>query len=230
MEVLFPKGIRLWTHYNPDTAVFGVELYVKYYGGQTEALECGLCRNTSRPVFGKFMLQDDNVVARVGDVLEYTIITSDGTTSKRHAVRRKVIDDQLIRHADQCDSCPGSSTVLLREPQSEAEMLERMILRVLTNPSCESLSQWLVMKVEPRNELANVEEHVRTVLARMLRVAQMLDPVGSSFVFPGASELIEQVEDHPDGIAFRVTSTIAKLKLFEVLRSSGLVGDYDEVL
>ncbi|XP_052866991.1 uncharacterized protein LOC128273114 isoform X2 [Anopheles cruzii] len=224
----------MWTHYNPDTALFGVELYVKYYGGQTEALECGLCRNTSRPVFGKFMLQDDDVVARVGDVLEYTIFTSDGTTTMRHAVRRRVVHEHVIRIADQCDSCSGSApgTELLREPQSEAEMLERMILRVLTNHSrrCESLSQWLVMKVEPRNELANLEEHVRTVLARMLRVAQILDPVGSRYVFPGASELIEQVEDHPDGIAFRVTSAIAKLKLFEVLRSSGLVADYDQVL
>lgn len=96
IEVLLPKGIRLWTHYNPDVKLFGVELYVKYYEGQTEALECALCQNTTGPVYGKFLLQDDEVEARVGDVLEYVLITSDGETDLRHTTRRTVVHGMLV--------------------------------------------------------------------------------------------------------------------------------------
>lgn len=96
IEVLVPKGIRLWTHYNPDLQLFGVELYVKYYEGQTEALECALCQNTTVPVYGKFLLQDDEIEARAGDVLEYVIITSDGETDMRHRMRRTVVQGELV--------------------------------------------------------------------------------------------------------------------------------------
>ncbi|ETN60748.1 hypothetical protein AND_007616 [Anopheles darlingi] len=232
IEVLLPKGIRLWTHYNPDLTLFGVELYVKYFEGQTEALECALCQNTSVPVYGKFLLQDDDLVARAGDVLEYVIITSDGETDMRHTTRRTVVDDNLIRSGDQqCDCTVLQNPDALLEPATEVELLERMIHRVIANRSrsCESLSKWLVLRVEPRNELADVEEHVHTVVHRMLRVAVLLDRDGASLAISDPTELIDRVEDHPDGIAFRVRSVMEKLKLLELLRSSRLVVDYDGI-
>ncbi|XP_050101490.1 uncharacterized protein LOC126581694 [Anopheles aquasalis] len=233
IEVLLPKGIRLWTHYNPDVKLFGVELYVKYNEGQTEALECALCRNTTVPVYGKFLLQDDEVEARAGDVLEYVIITSDGETDLRHTKRRTVVHDDLIRTRDRpCDCTERQSPdLLLLEPATEVELLERMIHRVLANRSrsCESLSKWLVLRVEPRNELADVEQHVRTVVHRMMRVAVLLDMDGARLAISNPNELIDRVEDHPDGIAFRVRSVMEKLKLLELLRSSRLVVDYDGI-
>uniref|UniRef100_A0A182WGZ5 CBM39 domain-containing protein n=1 Tax=Anopheles minimus TaxID=112268 RepID=A0A182WGZ5_9DIPT len=235
VEVLSPKGIRLWTAYNPDTELLGVELYVKYFGGRTEALECALCKNTTEPVDGKFMLEHPNLVARFGDVLQYTIITFDGVTTKRHAVRRMFVREELIKPSDQC-VCPGRELpgALRAAPSAEVDLLERMILRALGNRSrdCESISNWLVLRAEPRNEQADLLEYVRTYLdLLLLRVKwRTLDAGGSGWTSVRPSALVVEAEDHVDGIAFQVRSTIEKLKMLDLMSFSGVVGDFDGVL
>ncbi|XP_050078295.1 uncharacterized protein LOC126565190 [Anopheles maculipalpis] len=235
IEVLAPKGIRLWTAYNPDTELLGVELYVKYYGGRTEALECALCQNVTDPVDGKFMLEDPNLVARFGDVLQYTIITFNGTTTKRHPARRMFVREELIKPNNRC-ACAGLEPPvhLQDEPLTEVELLERMIQRALSNRSndCESISNWLVLRAEPRNEQANLLDYVRTYLDLLLLRAKWrtLDAGGSGWTNGRPSELVVDVEDHVDGIAFQVRSTIEKLKMLELMNFSGVIADYDGVL
>ncbi|XP_553032.2 uncharacterized protein LOC3291903 [Anopheles gambiae] len=235
IEVLSPKGIRLWTAYNPDTELFGVELYVKYYGGRTEALDCALCQNVTEPVDGKFMLEDPNLVARFGDVLQYTIITFDGTTTMRHAARRQFVREELIKPNDRCFCGARKLPEPLQDaPMSEVELLERIILRALGNRSreCEAISNWLVLRAEPRNEQADLLEYVRTYLDLLLLRAKWrtLDAGGTGWTSSRPSELVVEVDDHRDGIAFQVRSTIEKLKLLELMRFSGMIEDYDGVL
>ena len=260
IEVLSPKGIRLWTAHNPDTELFGVELYVKYYGGRTEALDCALCQNVTEPVDGKFMLEDPNLVARFGDVLQYAIITFDGTTTMRHAARRQFVRgtaiiinsysvfvwivtfllyfcciEELIKPNDRCFCGARKLPEPLQDaPMSEVELLERIILRALGNRSreCEAISNWLVLRAEPRNEQADLLEYVRTYLDLLLLRAKWrtLDAGGTGWTSSRPSELVVEVDDHRDGIAFQVRSTIEKLKLLELMRFSGMIEDYDGVL
>uniref|UniRef100_A0A182Q9J7 CBM39 domain-containing protein n=1 Tax=Anopheles farauti TaxID=69004 RepID=A0A182Q9J7_9DIPT len=216
IEVLSPRGIRLWTAYNPNTALFGVELYVRYYGGKTEALECALCQNVTEPIDGKFLLEDDSLVARFADILQYFIITSNGTTTKRHAVRRVVVQERIIKPNDRC-VCRGRVNYLAPladVPVSEVELLERMILRAVTyrsGGSCAAISNWLVLRVEPRQELSDPLEYVRNYLDRaVLKVkwcsvngggASSNRSVWTDDVRPSA--LIVRAEDHVHGIAFQ---------------------------
>uniref|UniRef100_A0A182T7A5 CBM39 domain-containing protein n=1 Tax=Anopheles maculatus TaxID=74869 RepID=A0A182T7A5_9DIPT len=235
VEVLSPKGVRLWTAYNPDTELLGVELYVKYYGGRTEALECALCQNVTDPVDGKFMFEDPNLVARFGDVLQYSIITFNGTTTKRHAPRRMFVREELIKPNGRCVCPERELPVLLRDaPMTEVELLERMILRALSNRSgdCESISNWLVLRAEPRNEQADLREYVRTYLDLLMLRAKWrtLDAGGSGWTKGRPSELVVEVEDHVDGIAFQVRSTVEKLKMLELMSFSGVIVDYDGIL
>uniref|UniRef100_A0A182R9P4 CBM39 domain-containing protein n=1 Tax=Anopheles funestus TaxID=62324 RepID=A0A182R9P4_ANOFN len=235
VEVLSPKGIRLWTAYNPDTELLGVELYVKYYGGSTEALECALCQNVTEPVDGKFMLESSNLVARFGDVLQYYIITFDGVTTKRHAVRRMFVREELIKPNDRC-VCPEREVpgLLRAAPTAEVDLLERMILRALSNGSrgCESISNWLVLRAEPRNEQADLLEYVRTYLDLLLLRAKWrtLETGGSGWTSARPSALVVEAEDHANGIAFRVRSTMVKLKMLDLMSFSGVIEDYDDVL
>uniref|UniRef100_A0A182MSF5 CBM39 domain-containing protein n=1 Tax=Anopheles culicifacies TaxID=139723 RepID=A0A182MSF5_9DIPT len=235
VEVLSPKGIRLWTAYNPDTELLGVELYVKYYGGRTEALECALCQNTTEPVDGKFMFEHPNLVARFGDVLQYTVITYDGATTMRHAVRRMFVREELIKPNDRC-VCPGRELpgALRSPPSAEVDLLERMILRALGNRSrdCDSISNWLVLRAEPRNEQADLLEYVRTYLDLLLLRAKWrtLDAGGSGWTSVRPSALVVEVEDHAEGIAFQVRSTIEKLKMLDLMSFSGVIEDFDGVL
>ncbi|XP_053677772.1 uncharacterized protein LOC128727850 [Anopheles nili] len=232
VEVLAPKGIRLWTAYNPETDLFGVELYVKYYGGQTEALECALCRNVTLPVDGKFMIEDQDLVARFGDVLQYSVITSNGTTTERHAVRRMFVREELIKPNDRCVCQAGEPAASLQDtPLSEVELLEHMILRALSNRSrdCESISNWLVLRAEPRHEQADLQEYVRSYLDLLLLRAKSRTRAVARWSRWRPSEQVLLVEDHSDGIAFQVRTTIDKLKMLALMSSDGVMVDYDEI-
>uniref|UniRef100_A0AAG5DU12 CBM39 domain-containing protein n=1 Tax=Anopheles atroparvus TaxID=41427 RepID=A0AAG5DU12_ANOAO len=234
IEVLSPKGVRLWTHYNPNTALFGVELYVKFYGGQTEALECGLCNTTAEPIDGKFMLEDDNLVARFGDVLEYTVVTSNGSTTRRHPVRRVFVREELIKPIDRCvcrDQEPPPVPLQSGRRISEVQLLERMILRALSNlgeSTCEAISNWLVLQSEPRNELADLDEYVRLYLDLLYLRTKKTSPGYGRGWSPSAA--VVKVEDHAHGIAFQVRSTMDKLKILELLNVGRILSDFDGIL
>uniref|UniRef100_A0A182NEX4 CBM39 domain-containing protein n=1 Tax=Anopheles dirus TaxID=7168 RepID=A0A182NEX4_9DIPT len=234
IEVLSPRGIRLWTTYNPNTVLFGVELYVRYYGGRTEPLECALCRNVTEPVDGKFMLEDDRLEARFADMLQYTIVTFNGTATKRHAVKRVFVQAGLIKPNDQC-VCRGRVAPLRNAPVSEVELLERMILRAVSNGSrtCSAISNWLVLRAEPRNELADLSAYVRNYLDRVLLKVKWCTRYGAgATVWTGVrpSELVVRVEDHAQGIAFQVRTTMDKLKMLEVMSKHDVIVDYDGIL
>ncbi|KFB35775.1 hypothetical protein ZHAS_00002680 [Anopheles sinensis] len=233
VEVLTPKGVRLWTHHNPDTVELGVELYVKFYGGQTEALECGLCKSTTEPIDGKFMLENPDLVARFGDVIEYIITTSNGTTTRRHPIRRVFVREELIKPIGRCvcrDRAPSALTEAQGRALSEVQLLERLILRALSNrsDSCEAISNWLVLRSEPRNERADLKEYVQLYLDLLNLRSKRTSPGFGGGWFP--SSMVVKVEDHADGIAFQVKSVMEKLKILELLNLGGVLADFDGIL
>lgn len=95
-EVLDPQGLRLWTAHKPEMKLFGVEVYINPSGRSNEPAVCSLCKNTTSATHGKYFLQDDNVIVKKGDVLEYIAITDNGKTTQRHKPRKIVVNGELI--------------------------------------------------------------------------------------------------------------------------------------
>lgn len=100
-EVLDPKGLRLWTAHKPETKMFGIELYInptvavgQNAGRSNPQLVCSVCQNVTEVKHGKFFIQDDNVIVKKGDVLEYVAITDNGKTVQRHKPRKIVVSGE----------------------------------------------------------------------------------------------------------------------------------------
>ena len=90
-EVLDPQGLRLWTAQKPQMKGFGVELFINPVHGRKQQ-PCNVCRNTTEITHGKFFLQDESVIVKSGDILEYVIITDNGKTVQRHKPRKLIVD------------------------------------------------------------------------------------------------------------------------------------------
>lgn len=83
IQILEPQGIQIWTKFNPKHLHFGVELYVN----PTELeVSCDLCRNVSDPIDGKFLIQDNNVRVKLGDIIKYRVIQDEAEWSSWRTV------------------------------------------------------------------------------------------------------------------------------------------------
>lgn len=71
IQILEPSGIQVWTRYKSKYLSFGVELYINPTGDESY---CDLCRNVSRPVDGKFIIQDDKLLVKLGDTIKYRVV------------------------------------------------------------------------------------------------------------------------------------------------------------
>lgn len=216
-EVLDPQGLRLWTTHKPEMKMFGIEVYINPTGRSNEPSVCSLCKNTSSATHGKYFLQDDNVIVKKGDVLEYIAITDNGKTTQRHKPRKIVVNDYIIKPKGRC-ACPApvvSSTVHESDPSAEIELLERVITS-LSNRCAEGLvSNYLFLQVDNAVGPNNLLERVKTYFEGN----QMLKPyVGS----------ITSAEDYSDGIAFQVKSIVDKLKILELTHTGNDILDYDQ--
>lgn len=216
-EVLDPQGLRLWTAHKPEMKMFGVEVYINPSGRSNEPSVCSLCKNTTSAMHGKYFLQDDNVIVKKGDVLEYIAITDNGKTTQKHKPRKIVVNDYIIKPKGRC-ACPAPvvpSTVHESNPTAEIELLERVITS-LSNRCAEGLvSNYLFLQVDNAVGPDNLLERVKTYF----EANPTLKPyVGS----------ITSAEDYSDGIAFQVKSIVDKLKILELTYTGNDILDYDQ--
>uniref|UniRef100_A0A8D8D383 (northern house mosquito) hypothetical protein n=1 Tax=Culex pipiens TaxID=7175 RepID=A0A8D8D383_CULPI len=220
-EVLHPKGLRVWTARKPETKGFGVELYINPTGTERSAagVVCNVCRNTTEVTHGKFFIQDDNVIVKKGDVLEYVAITDNGKTVQRHKPRKIVVSEYIIKPQGRC-ACTGtpaqtSSTVHdPANPTAEIELLERIITN-LSNRCAEGIvSNYLFLQVETPSGPSDLLERVKAYFA------------GNPALKPYAAA-VTTAEDYADGIAFQVKSIVDKLKILELSHTGSDILDYD---
>lgn len=216
-EVLDPKGLRLWTAHKPEMKLFGVEVYINPTGRSNEPVVCSLCKNTTQATHGKYFLQDDNVIVKKGDVLEYIAITDNGKTTQRHKPRKIVVNDYIIKPMGRC-ACPAiveHSNVHESNPSAEIDLLERVITS-LSNRCAEGLvSNYLFLQVDNAAGPDNLLERVKKYFEA--------DPTLKPYV---AS--ITSAEDYSDGIAFQVKSIVDKLKILELSQTGNDIIDYDQ--
>lgn len=219
-EVLHPKGLRVWTARKPETKGFGIELYINPTGKERSGVVCNVCRNTTEVTHGKFFIQDDNVIVKKGDVLEYVAITDNGKTVQRHKPRKIVVSEYIIKPQGRCACTAGTpaqtSTVHdPANPTAEIEMLERIITN-LSNRCAEGIvSNYLFLQVETPTGPSDLLERVKSYFTA--------NPALKPYV-----NAITTAEDYSDGIAFQMKSIVDKLKILELSHTGSDILDYDQ--
>ncbi|XP_055598871.1 uncharacterized protein LOC129748332 [Uranotaenia lowii] len=216
-EVMDPRGLKLWTAHKPETKMFGVELFINPVARDGKPPVCNVCQNTTDVMHGKFFIQDDNVVVKKGDVLEYVAITSNGKTTQRHKPRKIVVNDYIIKPQGRCN-CPAPiqpSTVHESDSAAEIQLLERIISGLSQRCADGAVSNFLFLQADrPSSGSRDLLEHVRSYLLANKDLK----------AYAGA---VTSAEDYSDGIAFQVKSLIDKLKILEISSTSSDIIDYD---
>ncbi|XP_058452148.1 uncharacterized protein LOC131430904 [Malaya genurostris] len=214
-EVLDPKGLRLWTAHKPEMKMFGVELYINPTG-KSDQSTCNLCKNTTEVMHGKFFIQDDNVIVKKGDVLEYVAITDNGNTVQRHKPKKLVVNDYLIKPQGRC-ACPAPvqySSVHESEPSGEIELLERIISHLSNRCAAGVVSNYLFLQVGSPAGPSDLVQRVKSYLTDNVLLKPYADAVTSA-------------EEYADGIGFQMKSVVDKLKILELGNGAGDILDYD---
>uniref|UniRef100_A0A182NEW9 CBM39 domain-containing protein n=1 Tax=Anopheles dirus TaxID=7168 RepID=A0A182NEW9_9DIPT len=223
-EVLDPHGLRMWTSQKPQMKGFGVELVINPVRGRKQQL-CNVCRNTTEVTHGKFFLQDENVIVKSGDILEYVIITDNGKTVQRHKPRKLVVEDYLIKPKERC-ACPVSDVTstatparqVVDDPMAEIALLERILERVSEKCAEGAMSSFLFLQTD-RVDGAPVDD-LKQIVRAYFEKKDALKPL---------LDTILTAEDASDGIVFRVKSIIDKLKILEIARQDGDIIDFDKL-
>ncbi|XP_029718237.2 uncharacterized protein LOC109430151 [Aedes albopictus] len=216
-EVLDPQGLRLWTAHKPEMKMFGVEVYINPSGRSNEPLVCSLCKNTTQATHGKYFLQDDSVIVKKGDVLEYIAITDNGKTTQRHKPRKIIVNDYIIKPMGRC-ACPEPvvpSTVHESDPNAEIELLERVISGLANRCADGLVSKNLFLQVDNAAGPNNLLERVK----KYFEANPALKPYVDSIV---------SAEDYSDGIAFQMKTIVDKLKVLELMHTGNDILDYDQ--
>ncbi|XP_055542438.1 uncharacterized protein LOC129728081 isoform X2 [Wyeomyia smithii] len=215
-EVMEPQGLMLWTARKPNTKLFGIELYINPTGKNDQ---CYLCKNITEVTHGKFLISDDNVVVKRGDVLEYVVITDNGKTAKRHKREKLVVKDYMIKSQSRCAyGFPSTrlSSVHNTESNKEIELLERIITSLSVRCAEGAVSNYLLLQVStaagPSNLLERVQEY--------LPANTTLQPYASTVITAG---------EYADGIAFQVQTIVDKLKILELSHTGSDIVDFDGI-
>lgn len=103
-EVKVPEGLEVSAiQKNPNVTMFGIELWVNRE--PANGSQCDVCQNTTTVTYGKFILEDTQVVIKNGDVLAYVVLTGEGSNVTRHRMKKMWVTDSII---NKCN-CEGSS-------------------------------------------------------------------------------------------------------------------------
>ncbi|XP_062552192.1 uncharacterized protein LOC134217442 [Armigeres subalbatus] len=118
-EVQDPKGLTVtMVQRSPSTKFFGIELYVNRNPKQN-VTRCDVCGNSTTVVYGKFIVQDEEVVIRKGDVLYYYVLlgTSDNVT--RLQLQKILVTASVINRCN-CETASTSTSINPRSGQTTA--------------------------------------------------------------------------------------------------------------
>lgn len=96
-EVHEPKGLTVSVvQRSPNTTFFGVELYVNHDPAKSTDLQCDVCHNTTTITYGKFIVEDPDVIIKKGDVLFYYILLGDYKNVTRLHLQSLWVTDSIV--------------------------------------------------------------------------------------------------------------------------------------
>lgn len=107
-EVHDPKGLTVsMVQRSPNTTFFGIELFVNKAPNRFNETHCDVCQNTTTITYGKFIIEDDEVVIKKGDILYYHVLLGDSSNVTRLFLQRLWVTDSII---DKCN-CEVTSQI-----------------------------------------------------------------------------------------------------------------------
>ncbi|XP_055542440.1 uncharacterized protein LOC129728083 [Wyeomyia smithii] len=212
IQVLEPRGIQFWIKRKPNILGFGVELIINptYESGAG----CDLCRNVSSPIDGKYFVQDDNVLVRIGDTIQYRGLEVESHEAKWSEWRTVFVDKSLFTQAR--EHCSGECN--RQKGYAKVRFLEGYIEKMLANCEIEELSENLFFPLDHANHL--VSDPVKFVKTRLYTVESLRPLVDN----------VKNVYVAQDGVGFSMETILEKLKVLEVGRDRLKLLDYDEYL
>lgn len=97
IEVYEPKGLKVsMVHKKQSTTLFGIELFINQ-DPRVKGSQCDLCRNTTAITYGKFIIEDHNVVIQKEDQLIYFVLIGNNTKVTRFPMRKMVVTSMIYK-------------------------------------------------------------------------------------------------------------------------------------
>lgn len=116
-EVQEPKGLTVsMVQRSPDSTLFGIELFINQDPSRSNQTHCDVCQNTTTITYGKFIVEDEVVVIKKGDVLYYHVLLGDSTNVTRLHLQRLWVTDSIINKCN-CETSPQHADIDLRSAQ-----------------------------------------------------------------------------------------------------------------
>ncbi|XP_055542415.1 uncharacterized protein LOC129728065 [Wyeomyia smithii] len=100
IEIFEPKGLKVsMVHKKQIDTMFGVELFINTDPRLNDS-ECDLCQNTTTITYGKFIIEDRNVIIKKKDQLIYFVLVGNSTKVTRFPMRKLTVTGSLIKKCD----------------------------------------------------------------------------------------------------------------------------------
>ncbi|XP_058825841.1 uncharacterized protein LOC131685855 [Topomyia yanbarensis] len=101
-EIREPKGLECsMIQMVPSQTFFSIELYINQDPRENET-QCDVCRNTTDVTYKKFIIEDEDVVIRKGDLLSYYVYSGNESNAIRHQLQQIWVTDSIIKKCN-CD-------------------------------------------------------------------------------------------------------------------------------
>ncbi|XP_065095318.1 uncharacterized protein LOC135717254 [Ochlerotatus camptorhynchus] len=116
-EVHEPKGLTVsMVQPSPNSTFFGIELYINQDPKRSNETHCDVCQNSTTITYGKFIVEDEVVVIKKGDVLYYHVLLGDSTNATRLHLQRLWVTDSIINKCN-CETTSQVPDIDLRYGQ-----------------------------------------------------------------------------------------------------------------
>lgn len=105
-EVHEPKGLTVSVvQRSPNTTFFGLELYVNHDPVKSDDIQCDVCHNTTTVTYGKFIVEDTDVIIKKGDVLYYYVLLGDYKNVTRSHLQSLWVTESIVNKCN-CETTP----------------------------------------------------------------------------------------------------------------------------
>ncbi|XP_058452145.1 uncharacterized protein LOC131430900 [Malaya genurostris] len=117
-EIREPKGLEVSRiQMGPSETFFGIELYVNQ-DPRENGTRCDVCHNTTDVTYKKFIIEDEDVIIKKGDLLSYYVLLGNESNVIRHQIHKLWVTDSIINRCN-CEGAVETPDIDVRIKHSE---------------------------------------------------------------------------------------------------------------
>lgn len=220
VQIREPSGVMVWTRSSPLIEMFGIELYAgqQQNSHRQPVWDRKLEVNTTRPIDGKFMIINHDMVIRKGETIRYRFsVLHKGTLSHSNYHRDLVTDHMFYRPKDNtCYSqCLIDDRAAIHEETAHLKtILEKKILDCVGSQASEHL---FFPFPNATSYVADTQLFVKSRLWEIEGLRPLIDNVVTTYL-------------SQDGVGVRMKTVLDKFKVLELGKGKLDVIDFDAML